>query len=392
MVKNLNKPTMLSDIKIIDLTTIIFGPYGTQMLADMGADVIKIEAPGGDRFRQMGKAAKTSGMGACHMTINRGKKSVVLDLKSIDDRNSLINLIKSADVFVHNIRGKAATRLGLDFEELIKANPDLIYVHCVGFGSGGPYSDLQAYDDVIQAASGAASLASKLGDNKSPSYIPSAIADKIAGQYLSNAVLAAYIHKLKTGEGQKIEVPMFEAFTHFLLEEHLYGATFDPATGPLCYDRQVDPARQPFKTQDGYISIVPYTDDSIIRLFEVMERRDILNRTDLATPALRRANMSEIFKIIGTLTPARSTDTWIQRLISAEIPAMPVRDIKEILDDPHLKATGFFKRRTHPTEGYFFEMQPPVKFSAMPVIELGFAPNVGEHNCELLNTDYPQRP
>lgn len=384
MVSNLNKPSMLSGIRIIDLTTIIFGPYGTQMLADMGADIVKIEAPGGDRFRQMGKPAKTPGMGGCHMTLNRGKRSVELDLKSEKDLNALKSLLQNADVFVHNIREKAAKRLGLDFDDIKSINPNLIYVHCVGFGSGGPYSDLQAYDDVIQAASGAASLSTRMTTDSRPTYIPSAIADKIAGQYLCSAVLAAIVHKLRTGEGQRVEVPMFEAFTHFLLEEHLYNATFDPPTGDLCYERQVDPNRQPFKTQDGYISIVPYIDDSLCRLFEVLERSEVLEQEAFSTPPLRRLNMSQLFKIIGAATEKRTTEDWMQRLTKAQIPAMPVRDIQDILNDPHLKSTGFFKRRTHPTEGSYFEMQPPIRFGAMPSLILRPAPLVGEHNDELI--------
>lgn len=378
---------MLKGIQIIDLTTIIFGPYGTQMLADMGADVVKIEAPGGDRFRQMGKPAKNPGMGGCHMTLNRGKRSVELDLKSPEHLNSLKSLLATADVFVHNIRDKAANRLGLDFESINSINPNIIYVHCTGFASGGPYSELQAYDDVIQAASGAVSLTCRTGVGSSPTYIPSAIADKIAGQYLSSAILAATIHKLRTGEGQKVEVPMFEAFTHFLLEEHLYGATFDPPTGPLCYERQIDPNRQPYRTFDGYLSIVPYTDPSLLRLFDVLGHPEALMREEFSTPELRRANMSQIFKIIGTLTEARTTADWMNRLIEAQIPAMPVRDIQDIFNDPHLKATGFFRRRVHPTEGPYFEMQPPIRFGAMPDFELRPAPRLGEHNEELIDSN-----
>jgi len=370
---------LLTGIRVIDLTTVVFGPYATQTLADLGADVIKVEPPEGDGFRFAGKPAVTKGMGPGHMTLNRGKRSVVLDLKSEADRETMRGLLKTADVFIHNVRARAIDKLGFSYEAVEALKPDIVYVHCVGFGSSGPYADLQAYDDVIQAASGTASLASRVDGDPRPRYVPSLIADKIAGLHGAYATMAAIIHRLRTGEGQKVEVPMFEAFTHFMLKEHLYGATFDPPVGGVGYPRQLDPNRQPFPTADGWISIVPYTDESLKILFNrVLERPDVLQQERYATPGGRWHNISEVYAIIADLTPSRPTADWMDRCAAARLPAMAVRDLADMLDDPHLRETGFFTKRTHPTEGDFWEMAPPVSFGAVEVAAPAPARRVGE--------------
>jgi crotonobetainyl-CoA:carnitine CoA-transferase CaiB-like acyl-CoA transferase len=224
---------MLDGVRIIDMTSVVFGPYATQMLADMGADVIKVEPPIGDISRYLGKAAKTHASGSTHLTINRGKKSAVLDVKRASDAAVLRNLLKTADVFVHNVRARAMDRLGFGYETVKAIKPDIIYAHFSGFAQDGPYRDKQAYDDVIQAATGTCSLASRVDGNPKPRYIPSLIADKVSGLYGAQALLAALFHKERTGEGQHVEVPMFEAFTNFMLEEHLQDATTVPPLGPI---------------------------------------------------------------------------------------------------------------------------------------------------------------
>jgi crotonobetainyl-CoA:carnitine CoA-transferase CaiB-like acyl-CoA transferase len=378
-----SRQPLLTGIRVIDLTTVVFGPYATQTLADLGAEVVKIEPPEGDGFRYAGKPAVTKGMGPGHMTLNRGKRSVVLDLKDDDDREAMRALLKSADVFIHNVRARAIDKLGFGYEAVKALKPDIVYVHCVGFGSDGPYADLQAYDDVIQAASGAASLASRVDGDPRPRYIPSLVADKIAGLHGAYATLAAIIHRLRTGEGQRVEVPMFEAFTHFMLKEHLFGATFDPPVGAVGYPRQLDPNRQPFPTLDGWISIVPYTDESLKILFEVLERPDVLRQEPYATPGGRWGKISEIYAIIAGLTPSRTTADWMERCAAARLPAMAVRDLADMLDDPHLRKTGFFTRRTHPTEGDFWEMAPPVNFGAAALPAPTLARRVGEDTEEI---------
>ena len=377
------KPRMLQGVRIIDLTSVVFGPYCTQTLADMGADVIKVEPLDGDQFRKAGAPAKTPGMGPCHMTLNRGKRSAALDLKNPDDAEVMRGLLAGADIFIHNVRAEAIGRLGFGYDEVRAINPEIIYVHCVGFGSDGPYGQLQAYDDVIQAASGMTSLPSRVDGDPRPRYVPSTIADKIAGLHGAYAVLGAYVHKLRTGEGQHVEVPMFEAFTQFLLEEHLYGATFDPPTSAIGYTRQIDPDRQPFPTADGYIAIVPYTDQSWGKLFGLLGDPGFLEREGLTTAVQRFRHSARLYQHVVKLTPARTTAEWSRILAEGSIPAMPARDLNDIMEDPHLKATDFFHRREHPTEGAYFEMRPSVRFSADPNPVIRPAPTIGQHTDEL---------
>lgn len=376
-------PTLLEGIKVVDLTSIVFGPYCTQILGDLGAGVIKVEPPEGDLMRRSGAHARTAGMGAPHMTFNRGKRSIVLDLKTDDGREAMRRLIASSDIFIHNVRDKAIKRLGFDYEAMRALNEKLIYVHCVGYGSDGPYCDLPAYDDVIQAASGLTSLPSKVDGNPAPRYTPSTVVDKVAGLYAAYAVMAACIHRLRTGEGQFVEVPMFEAFTQFLLEEHLAGATFDPPRGTAGYRRQIEPFRQPFPTVDGYISIVPYGDANWIKILQLLDDAAFLADERVNTPALRVANADLLYQRLGQLTPKWTTGQLVELCRAASIPAMPVRDIADIQDDPHLRATGFFCRKEHPSEGGYFAMRPPVRFGAGSP-EPGHAPLLGEHSREIL--------
>jgi crotonobetainyl-CoA:carnitine CoA-transferase CaiB-like acyl-CoA transferase len=384
MMDSADGQAMLNGVKVIDLTSVVFGPYCTQILADLGADVIKVEAPsGGDQFRWSGKGAATNGMAPAFMAINRGKRSITLDLKDPDDLAVLKTLLADADVFVLNVRGKAVDRLGLDYESVRSVNPDIIYAHCVGFGQDGPYADLQAYDDVIQAASGAATIASRVDGNPRARYIPSLIADKVAGLHGAYGVLAAIIHKLRTGRGQRIEVPMFEAFTNFMLVEHLAGKTFDPPNGPICYFRQIDPDRQPFPTKDGYISIVAYTDGAWPAIFGLLGKSEFLSDERFATRSLRGQNQAALYQEAAKFTLAFTTAELAAKCDEAQIPARPVRDIGDILDDPHLAATEFFKRRKHPSEGDYFEMRQPVRFSDAGLSEPRHPPHLGEQSDEL---------
>ena len=369
--------TMLSGIRIIDLTTVIFGPYATQMLADLGAEIIKVEAPGiGDISRYLGSGVPDPTMGSIHLTVNRGKRSIALDLKKPEDAATLRDLIATADVFFHNVRGKAIARLGFDFADCKAIKPDIIYVHGTGFGQDGPYADLQAYDDVIQAATGTTSLLPRVDGDPRPRYLPSLIADKIAGQFGAQAILAALVHKLRTGEGQDVEVPMFECFASFMLVEHLRDAALDPPIGPAGYPRQLDPTRQPFPTRDGYLAIVPYTAESTARLMALLGSADVLATPEFEAAKAKGQHMHIIYSEIARKTPAKTSAEWLALFAVNDIPAMAARDLQDIKEDPHLAATGFFRHRTHPDVGAFHEMQPPVKYGAMPDRDLGFAPRV----------------
>ncbi|MEH3158541.1 MAG: CoA transferase [Sphingomonas taxi] len=355
---------ILDGIRIVDLTSIVFGPYATQMLADMGADVIRVEPPSGDQMRKGGRSPKTRGMGPVHAILNRGKRSIALDLKDAADAAVMRDLLKTADVFVHNIRDTAIARLGFGYEAVRALRPDIVYCHCVGFGSGGPYAGLQAYDDVIQAATGTATLLPRVDGDPRPRYLPSLIADKVAGLYGAQGILGAIVHRLRTGEGQFLEVPMFESFAHFMLLEHLYGQVYDPPLDPAAYPRQVQRHRQPFPTADGFISIVPYTSDAFVRLFDVLGNPAILEDERYNTPRLQTMNIEDLYQEVARLTPARTTADWVKLLAAAQIPAMPVRDVGEMLDDPHLAAVGFFERCAHPSEGDYYRMRMPIAFGA----------------------------
>lgn len=374
---------MLAGVKVLDLTTVVFGPYATQILHDLGAEVLKIENPlTGDISRWLGPPAKTPGMSPTFFAINGGKRSATLDLKDSAQLAQMHALTAECDVFVLNVRGKAAERLGLDYASVAARNPGVIYLHCVGFGQDGPYADQPAYDDVIQAATGTASLLSRTDGNPKSRYFPSLVADKVSGLHAAYAALAAVVHKLRTGEGQYVEVPMFEAFAQFMLVEHLGGLTYDPPSGPACYARQIDPNRQPYPASDGWISIVPYTEASWPGLLAALGRPEILDDPRYATRELRAVNVSALYAELAALTGKHTVAELAAICRELDMPCQPARDIADIHDDAHLAATGFFTRRDHPTEGTYFEMKQPVEFGSWPARERGLPPGLGEHEAK----------
>ncbi len=370
--------SMLQGLKVLDLTTVVFGPYCTQILADLGADVIKVEAPGGDALRYSAKPAKTNGMAPSFLALNRGKKSLLLDLKDDEAKAQLRKLVAEADMLIHNIRAEAMERLGFGYEAAKSLNPEIIYVHCVGFGSDGPYGGLHAYDDVIQAASGAATLLPRVDGNAKPRYLPSLIADKVAGLHAAYASMAAMIHKLRTGKGQFLEVPMFEAFSNFMLKEHLGGLTFDPPVGPACYSRQIDPDRQPFPTSDGYISIVPYQIDHFLKVVALLGDEEFAREARFQSVKGIVEGSADIYRRIGELTAQKTTDEVLSIMRAAQMPAMPVRDMQDMTADPHLDAVGFFQRSEHPTEGTVLNLREPTRFSEWSPASPRPAPNLGD--------------
>jgi len=374
---------MLNGFKVLDLTSVLFGPYCTQLLSDLGAEVIKVEGGHGDVSRYIEKAAKTKGMGPAHIALNRNKKSVLLNLRDSTDRELMKQLISGSDIFIHNVRAAGIKRLGFDYHTVKQLNPSIIYIHCVGFGSEGLYAGAPAYDDVIQAASGATSLLPKVDGSANPRFLPSAIADKVAALFAANSAIAALLHRTRTGEGQFIEVPMLETFTDFLLKEHFGGLTFDPPTGPACYQRQIDPHRQPFPTKDGFVCIVPYAADSWDKVFDVLGDSEFLDDDRFRQAKNRFRNVAEIYRRAFELTPLQTTAYWIRELSKVDIPVTDARDISTILDEPHLKSVGFFIRQDHPTEGAHYQMKPPVSFGGYTFPAPGPAPGLGEHTEEV---------
>ena len=373
---------MLEGIKVVDLTTVVFGPYCTQILCDYGAEVIKVEAPGGDVLRYSARPAQTLGMAPSFIALNRGKKSLVLDLKQEEDAEILRNLLREADVFVHNVREEAIERLGFGYEAVKALKPDIIYTHCVGFGSTGPYAGLQAYDDVIQAATGTTTLLSRVDGDPRPRYLPSLIADKVAGLHAAYAVLAAVIHRLRTGEGQQVEVPMLESFTSFMMKEHLGGTTFDPPVGDAGYARQVDPNRQPFQTSDGWISIVPYTPQQFPLVVGLLGDPEFARQERFASVQGIAAAGPELYAKIAERVQKLSSEEAIAILRDNNIPCMPVVDLANVIDDPHLRETDFFVRGEHPSEGALFQMRDPNRYSGWQPDDPAHAPRLGEHDDE----------
>ena len=380
----MTRQALLEGIRIADLTTVFFGPYCTATLADLGAEVVKLEPAEGDTSRLVGNPPVTPGMGPVFMRLNRGKRSVDWDLKTEAGREAMRRLIAVSDVFIHNIRSDAIARAGLSYDDVRAIRPDIVYVHCTGFDESGPFAGLQAYDDIIQAATGLAQLLPMVDGNPRPRFLPAAIADKVSGLHAVYAVLAAIIHRMRTGEGQMVEVPMFESMASFNTLEHLCDNSYVPPTAsPGYYQRQLDPTRQPMRTKDGWIAFAPYLDDRWIRFFEAAGYGHILQEERFRDKPTRRANMSQMFEVMAAISPERTTDEWLALCASAHVPAMRVNRIDELVDNPQLRASGLVREREHPTEGLYLEVGMPVRFSAAGQRDVRHAPGLGEHSQEV---------
>lgn len=377
----------LSGLRIIDLSTIGMGPYATQTLGDMGADVIKVEPPGGDIFRHAGQQ-RNPGMGAPFLNLNRNKRSIVLDLKDPQDRAQLLALIDEADVFVFNVRPQSLRRLGLDYERLAARNPRLIYCGTYGFSEAGPYAGRPAYDDIIQGLSGLAALQGRSAGGP-PRYVGTILADKVAGLAASNAIAMALYERERSGRGQAIEVPMFETLVAFNLVEHLGGETFRPAEGSTGYDRVLSPHRQPYATRDGYLCVLPYTDRHWRSFFELAGRSEVLDDPRFASAAVRARHVDELYAVLAAVMRERSSAEWRALLAEADIPHGAVLAPEDLPADEHLAATGFFREMEHPSEGTLRVMDVPVRFSRTPASIRRHAPGLDEHRDEILQEGAP---
>jgi len=363
-----NRTGPLAGVKIIDMSSVVLGPFATLIFGDLGADVIKIESgqkgKAGDTMRYAG-ASPTGDLGPIYTSLNRNKRSVQLDAKTDDGKAAIIEMLKTADVFFHNVRLAGMGRLGLDYESVKAINPGIVYVHCAGFGAGGPYEKRQAYDDLIQGASGFAAL-NAMRSGADPEYAPSLVADKTVGLFATYATLAALYHKQKTGEGQFVSVPMLESFTFFNMVENLYGETFVPGNGKLAYSRSINANRKPYKTKDGYIGLVPYSDRQWEQFFEMGGKTGVWEDPRFSTYSARTENITELYAIIGEVALLKTTDEWLELLDEANIPAMRYNRMEDVLTDPHLAAVDFFQIREHPDAGDYRAMRHPVQFSATP--------------------------
>lgn len=373
----------LEGVRVIDLTTVVMGPLATQILGDMGADVIKVEKPTGDQFRHAPPIG-SPGMGAGFLNLNRNKKSIALDLTQKADRQVLLQLLGEADVFVTNIRPQAIRRLGLDYETLAKSNPKLVYCSTCGFSEKGPYAGRPAYDDIIQAMSGLAHLQSMSRDDGAPSYVNTVVADKVAGITAAGAVAMALFERERSGVGQAIEVPMFETMVAFNLLEHLGGKTFVPPRGDCGYDRVLSRYRKPYRTRDGYIALLPYTDDHWQRFFIAAGAHEYLEDERFRSMSARLHNVDYIYGVLEELVAMRSTDEWLQLLTDADIPMAPVLSIEDLLADEHLNGVDFFGKMDHPSEGELCTVAIPVTFSRTPGSIRRPAPQLRQDNEEIM--------
>ncbi len=373
----------LTGVTVVDLTTVVMGPYATQILGDLGATVIKVEAPGGDNVRHVGPM-KNRGMGHMFLHLNRNKKSIVLDLKQPAGRDALLRIAAKADVMLYNIRPQAMKRLRLDYPEVAAVNPRIIYVGAYGFGQQGPYAARPAYDDLIQGMSGIPWLTQQAGATE-PRYIPATLADRIVGLHAVYAVTTALFHRERTGEGQSVEVPMFECMAQMILGDHLAGRSFDPPTGSAGYARVLAPQRKPFRTRDGYVCALMYNDKQWQSFFRIIGREE-LYRDDprFNTHESRSARIDEANAFVATEMLKRTTDEWLSVLLAADIPSARMNSIDDVIDDEHLNNTGFIRLEQHPTEGSLRTTAAATQWSQTPPAPQCGAPRLGEHSAEVL--------
>ena len=372
----------LAGIRVLDLTTVQMGPWCTRILADFGADVIKVEAPEGDSSRYTG-IPRHLGMSPGFQHNARGKRCIAIDLKKPQAQAAVLRLAATVDAFVSNIRPAALARLGLDYAALAAVNPTIVYLSMVGYGSAGRYAGRPAYDDLIQAATAIPMLLQR--STGEPRYIPMAAIDRIVGAAGANALLAGLLARVRTGAGQQIEVPMFETMAQFVLAEHMQGRTFDPPTGPTGYPRTLSPHRRPYKTKDGYIAVLPYNDGQWRRFFQAAGKSHLLEGDPrFANMASRTANIDSLYEMLSDELQHRATDEWLALLQENDIPCIRPNTLDSLIEDPHLADAGFFQFEDHPTEGRIRTMREPSTWSHTQPPTGQFASRLGQDTREIL--------
>jgi len=372
----------LTGVRVLDLTTVVMGPYATQILADFGADVIKVEPPGGDVMRYAWPF-RHPGMGHIFLNANRNKRSIILDLKQAAALEACLALARKSDVLVYNIRPQAMARLRLSYAEVKKQNPKIIYVGCFGYSQRGPYAAKAAYDDLIQGAAGIPALL-KLQGAETPRYAPIIVADRSVGQQVASAVSAALYYREKSGKGQRVDVPMFEHLLQIVLGEHLGGYTFDPQQGEAGYARMLAPDRRPYPTKDGYVCALIYNDKQWAAFFRVIGRPDMATDPKFATQEVRSKHYDAAYAFVADEMNKRTTAEWLEALEGADIPVQRMKSLADIIADPHLAATGFFRMVEHPSEGRIRSMAVPSEWSESAPEYRRHAPRLGEHTREVL--------
>ncbi|MDB5857195.1 MAG: CoA transferase [Ramlibacter sp.] len=369
-------------VRIVDLTTMLMGPLATQFLADLGADVIKVEPPAGDLVRQIGPH-RSEGMGPLHLTLNRNKRSIVLDLKQPQGREALLALVEGADALVYNVRPQAMERLGLGYDAVRARNPQVVYCGAYGFAQQGPYAARPAYDELIEGAVGIPALAQRM--TGTPSYAPFSIADHFCGMHAAFCLSAALYHRKATGLGQALEVTMFEAMAQTVLTHHLYGKAFVPPLGEAGYPRQISPDRKPYRTLDGHVCMLLFTDAQWRRFFEAAGRNDLAVDARFVDVSGRNRNTAALYEWLAGVMAGRSTAEWLALFAQIDIAAMAMNTLDDLLADPHLAATGFLQQVEHPTEGTLLATRLASNWSgSVPQEHRGPAPLLGQHSAEVL--------
>jgi len=373
----------LQGVRVIDLTSVVMGPYATQILAELGADVIKVESPEGDNTRHPGPARNPM-MGHRFLHLNRGKRSVVLNLKHDAGRSALLALLATADVFVFNLRPQAMARLGLSYTEVAAINPRLVYAGAYGYSQDGPYAARPAYDDLIQGMAAVPWLMQQSGAEE-PRYVPATLFDRIVGLHAVYAITAALYERHHTGRGQQVEIPMFEAVAGMILGDHMAGRSFEPPLGPAGYRRVLSPGRKPFRTRDGYLCVLLYNDRQWEGFFRLIGRADEFHaKPEFCTQAGRAGHSEALDRFVAGYLVEKTTAEWQALLDEADIPNAPVNSLDDLLADPHLAQTGYFEHEPHPSEGEVVHLRPPVRWPAHPKPHLRPVPRFGEHGVEVL--------
>ena len=372
----------LSGVRVLDLSTVVMGPYGTQILGDFGAEVIKVEPPDGDVIRYAWPF-RNPGMGSIFLNTNRNKRSVVLDLKQPAARDACLAIAKTCDVLVYNIRPQAMARLKLSYEDVCAVNKKIIYVGCFGYSQRGPNAKKAAYDDMIQGAAGIPWLLHKQGAPE-PRYAPMIVADRSVGQQVASAVSAALYYREKTGKGQRIDVPMYEHLLQMILGDHLGGETFDPPHGPSGYIRILSPDRRPYQTKDGYVCALIYNDKQWKSFFDVIGKPEILKQPEFATHEARSQNYNRAYAMVAEELKKRTTSEWLEALEGADIPVQRMNSLDDIIADPHLAAIDYLRTVEHPSEGKIKVLAVPSEWSESTPEYRRHTPRLGEHTREVL--------
>jgi crotonobetainyl-CoA:carnitine CoA-transferase CaiB-like acyl-CoA transferase len=368
----------LAGLRILDLTTVLFGPFGAQTLGDWGAEIIKVEGLGGDMWRNSG-IFRNRGMSGQFMAANRNKRSIAIDLKHAQGKAVLRRLLPTVDALVSNVRPAGLARLGFSYETCRELNPRLVYAVATGFGQDGPWAARPAFDEVIQAASG---FASAMGTDEEPQFVPSLIGDKICGMALTAAVTAALLHRERTGEGQMVEVPMLETLASFNSIEMFGGKAFVPPIGPTGYKRMK--ARRPVKTKDGWLTMLPYSGENWVSFFEAVGHPDCIEEFAVTDPVARARNIDRIYDKMREIAVTRTTAEWEELLLRIDVPHTAFAKLAEVEQQEHLAAVGLFQEVDHPSEGKLLQARPPARFSRSPASVRRLAPRLGEHTREIL--------